>query len=187
MFEIMTHFNDSCVYILNHIMKRFLLILAIACIAPVSLGATEPLRRNSFEVGGGLTFSLIYGQYIGQYTGFAASGAYRHHFGDHFSAGVNVESDFSAYATVMAYGDCRFRSREKDFSPFIGIGVGPDWFVKKGNYAGVWGSVRIGMLYKNFSLTLATHGVPWTGKPKGGDLLGMFIPVLNSITVSYAF
>ena len=164
-------------------MKRFLLILAIACIAPVSLGATEPLRRNTFEVGGGLAFAALYVHY----TGFAASAAYRHHFGDHFSAGVNVESDFSAYATVMAYGDCRFRSREKDFSPFIGIGVGPDWFVKKGNYEGVWGSVRIGMLYKNFSLTLATHGVPWTGKPKGGDLLGMFIPVLNSITVSYAF
>ncbi len=162
-------------------MKRFLLILAIACIAPVSLGATEPLRRNTFEVGGGATFL-----YAGRY-GFVLSGAYRHHFGNHLSAGINAESDFSAYATVMAYGDCRFRSREKDFSPFIGIGVGPNWSIHNGEYEGVWGSVRLGVLYKNFGLTIAGHGYPWTKKSKGDVLLGMFAPILNSITISYAF
>ena len=124
-------------------MKRFLLILAIACIAPVSLGATEPLRWNSFEVGGGVVVEPFYTQYFG----FVMSGAYRHHFGNHFSAGVNVETDFSEYATVMAYGDCRFRSREKVFSPFIGIGVGPNWLARKGDYEGVWGSVRFGLIY----------------------------------------
>ena len=167
-------------------MKRFFLILAIACIAPASLGATEPLRRNTFEVGGGVVVEPFYTQYFG----FAASGAYRHHFGDHFSAGVNVESDFSMYATLMAYGDCRFRSREKDFSPFIGIGVGPYLSVRKVYYEGVWGSVRLGLLYKRFSLTLATHGFPWTRTEYntiGESFVAMFFPILNSITVSYAF
>ena len=167
-------------------MKRFLLILAIAFIAPVSLGATEPLRRNTFEVGGGVVVEPFYTQYFG----FVMSGAYRHHFGDHFSAGINAESDFSEYATVMAYGDCRFRSREKDFSPFIGIGVGPNWLARKGDYEGVWGSVRLGLIYKRFSLTLATHGFPWTRTKYntiGESFVAMFFPILNSITVSYAF
>lgn len=118
----------------KHYMKRFLLILAIACIASVSLGATEPLRRNTFEVGGGVVVEPFYTQYFG----FVMSGAYRHHFGDHFSAGINAESDFSEYATVMAYGDCRFRSRERDFSPFIGIGMGPAWSGQQLRFSGAW-------------------------------------------------
>ncbi len=165
-------------------MKRLLFILVIACIGPVGLGATEPLRRNTFEVGGGLVVEPWYTQYFG----FALSGAYRHHFGNHFSAGVNVESDFSMYATLMAYGDYRFMSREKVFSPFIGIGMGPAWSGQQLRFSGAWGSVRLGLLYKRLSLTLATHGVPWSGSPKGaGGFFGMFTPIINSITVSYAF
>ena len=164
-------------------MKRFFFILAIFLVTPVFLGATEPLRRNSFEVGGGVVVEPFYTQYFG----FAASAAYRHHFSNYISAGVNVESDFSEYATVMAYGDYRFRSREKDFSPFIGIGVGPDWLFRKGNYEGVMGSVRLGLLYKHFSLTVATHGIPWASNSKGDTFIGMFMPIFNSLTVSYAF